>query len=72
MSEIMAKVEKTYQELAEELETLLSDLQEDGLDVDQAMSKYERGLEIIKQLEQYLQTAENKVTKLQRQSGADS
>ena len=47
-----------------ELEAILLELQQDDLDVDIAMQQYERGLELVKLLEQYLKTAENKVTKL--------
>ncbi len=50
-----------YRELNDELEAILADLQTDELDVDKAIAKYERGMEIVKQLEEYLQKAENKV-----------
>jgi exodeoxyribonuclease VII small subunit len=59
----MAK-ELDYRALSDELETILLALQQDGIDVDMAMAKYERGLELIKQLEGYLKTAENKVARL--------
>lgn len=55
----------TYQELSEELETILFALQRDDVGVDDAMKQYERGLEIVAQLERHLQTAENRVQELQ-------
>jgi exodeoxyribonuclease VII small subunit len=55
----------TYQELSEELETILATLQREDIDVDAAMEQYERGLEIVHKLEKYLQTAENRVQALQ-------
>ena len=59
-----AKSSVDYQALSAELETLMAELQRDDLDIDVALKDYERGLTIIKQLEEYLATAENKVTEL--------
>jgi exodeoxyribonuclease VII small subunit len=53
-----------YRALSDELETIMLALQQDDIDVDVAMQRYERGLELIKQLEAYLKTAENKIVKL--------
>ena len=58
-----------YRALSDELETILQALQQDDIDVDVAMAKYERGLELTKQLEAYLKTAENKITKLSSSKG---
>jgi len=54
-----------YQKLSNELDNIVLALQADTLDVDEAMKQYERGLELVTQLETYLKTAENKITKLQ-------
>lgn len=56
---------KTYRELSLELEAIVVQLQREDLDIDEALQGYERGLTIIKELEAYLKTAENKVTQLQ-------
>jgi exodeoxyribonuclease VII small subunit len=56
--------EINYQELSQELDTILAQLQSDDFDIDEALKLYERGIEITKQLESYLKTAENKVSKL--------
>jgi exodeoxyribonuclease VII small subunit len=56
--------EVDYRELTGELEAIVSALNEDNIDVDDAMQKYARGLEIITALEKYLKTAENKIEKL--------
>ncbi len=53
-----------YQVLSAELDQLMTELQRDDLDVDEALKHYERGLVIVEQLETYLKTAENTVTKL--------
>lgn len=52
-----------YEKLRDELDTILSELQGD-LDIDQALKHYGRGLELIKKLEEYLESAENTVREL--------
>jgi len=42
----------------------MSKLQAEDLDVDEALKLYERGLELVKQLDNYLKTAENTVLEL--------
>ena len=59
----MAK-EFDYQALSIELDTLLQKLQTADLDIDDAVKHYERGMVIVKELENYLKTAENKVKKI--------
>lgn len=56
--------EVNYQELSAELDTILAQLQTDDFDIDEAITLYERGIKISKELESYLKTAQNKVTKL--------
>jgi exodeoxyribonuclease VII small subunit len=53
-----------YQTLQTELDSVMAELQREDLDVDAALKHYQRGLELIQQLQQYLQTAENKVIEL--------
>lgn len=53
-----------YQSLSNELEIILSKLQSADLDIDEAVKAYERGIVIAKELEVYLKTAENKITKI--------
>lgn len=53
-----------YRSLQDELDTILSSLQQSELDIDEAVKLYERGQQVIQQLEKYLKTAENKITKL--------
>ena len=56
-----------YQDMSAELDIIMVELQQGDLDVDAAMQKYERGLELVTALEKYLKTAENKVSKLKAQ-----
>lgn len=58
--------DKTYAELSQELDTILTELQSDDFDIDKAITLYERGIEIAEQLEKQLKTAQNKVTKLKQ------
>ena len=53
-----------YQELQAELDAIMLELQREDLDVDQALKHYQRGLELVQELEAYLKTAENKVKEL--------
>ncbi|MDB5163712.1 MAG: Exodeoxyribonuclease 7 small subunit [Candidatus Saccharibacteria bacterium] len=53
-----------YQALSAELNEILTQLQSGVLDIDAAITKYERGSTIVKQLETYLKQAENKVKKV--------
>ena len=52
-----------YRELSSELDDVLNKLQSVESDIDEAVKQYERGMQIIKDLEAYLKTAENKVLK---------
>jgi len=62
----MATTKKTidYTALKTELDSVMLELQREDLDVDAALKHYERGLELVRQLEQYLKTAENRVVQL--------
>lgn len=64
----MAKASKSaklsYEQLKAELDGILAELQQGDLDIDQALKHYERGLELVRQLEAYLKTADNKVRQL--------
>lgn len=58
-----------YRALSDELEAIVQGLQRDDIDVDMAMQKYERGLELVDQLEKYLKSAENRIEKLNSSKG---
>lgn len=61
-----------YRLLSDELDQILDSLQSADLDIDESLKRYERGMVIIKELEAYLQTAENKVTKIKRQFSSEA
>lgn len=53
-----------YRTLSSELDEILNRLQSGDLSIDEALPAYERGMALVKELEAYLKTAENKVTAL--------
>lgn len=60
----MAEKNIDYKTLNAELDELMTQLQSDDLDVDEALKLYERGMTITKQLESYLKKAENTIQKV--------
>lgn len=61
----MPKASKpSYEDLNNQLDEVMSALQQEDLDVDKALEYYQKGLELVQDLEKYLKTAENKVTEL--------
>ncbi len=58
------KKQINYQEMAAELDTILESLQTSDMDIDQAVKAYEQGMQLVKELEEYLHQAENKITKV--------
>ena len=56
-----------YPALSAELDSVLSRLQMPDIAVDDAVKLYERGLEIVTQLEQHVRAAENSIEQLKLQ-----
>lgn len=55
---------KPYKQLQTELDEVMSKIQAEELDVEEAIKLYEKGEKLIAELEAYLKTAENKIKKL--------
>jgi exodeoxyribonuclease VII small subunit len=55
---------KTYQQMSDELNQLVEWFESDRVNLDEAVDKYEQALELIKQMEISLKTAENKIKKI--------
>lgn len=64
MTAAKSAAKKTYNELEAELQEIITWFEGDNFDVDEAVKKYQRGLELVQQLEKYLATAENQVREL--------
>ncbi len=63
MSKITSK-EPAFADLMKELEEIVEWFDQDNLDIDASLSKFERGLEIAETLKKRLDGVENKVTKI--------
>lgn len=55
----------------EELERIAKEFETASLDIDQGIKKFERGLEIAKQLKTRLQDAENRISTIKRRFESD-
>lgn len=60
----MATKAKDYQVLSIELDEVLAKLQQPNIQIDEAVKLYEKGLQLIEQLEKHLQLAENTIERL--------
>lgn len=56
--------QQTYQQLRAELDELLSWFDQEDLDIDEAVKKYEAAMAVTKKIETYLQDAQNKIVAL--------
>jgi exodeoxyribonuclease VII small subunit len=65
----MPATTKSYGELSSELDDVLLQLEAESLDVDTAVKLYERGLQLVSELEKHLETAENKIRELKAKAG---
>ncbi len=61
----MTDKKRDYKSLMQELQSLLTEMQAESLDVDSAMARYRRGQQLITELKVYLETAENEIIKHQ-------
>ncbi|HEY1064171.1 MAG TPA: exodeoxyribonuclease VII small subunit [Candidatus Saccharimonadales bacterium] len=61
----MTQKKVDYRKLNDELDAILDRLQSGELSIDEAMPAYERGMQLVKELEAYLQQADNRITELQ-------
>jgi exodeoxyribonuclease VII small subunit len=55
---------KSYRVLNEELEEVIQKLQSEGLDVDEVVKEYQKGINLVETMETYLKSAKNKITKI--------
>jgi exodeoxyribonuclease VII small subunit len=55
---------KSYQELNDSLKEIIDWFEDGDLTIDDALPKYEEAIAIIKEMEKYLDSAENKIKKI--------
>ncbi|MCA9343470.1 exodeoxyribonuclease VII small subunit [Candidatus Saccharibacteria bacterium] len=53
-----------YQQMSDKLDSLMMELKSGGLDIDEAISKYQEAQKLISKMKKYLEEAENKITKI--------
>lgn len=58
------KTNKDYLTLNQELEEIIRQLQADNTTIDDALRLYSQGMELVKQMNAYLQTAHNQLKKI--------
>ncbi|HET9098190.1 MAG TPA: exodeoxyribonuclease VII small subunit [Candidatus Saccharimonadales bacterium] len=58
---------ESYRSLKHELDEVMDRLQQEDIDLDEALALYERGNKLILKLEEYLQSAENSIKKIKAQ-----
>ena len=55
---------KSYSQLSQELDELMDWFESENADLDVALDKYHQAIKLIEAMEKYLQTAENKLKKI--------
>jgi exodeoxyribonuclease VII small subunit len=62
---------KTYQQLSDEFTELVAWFESENVNLDEAILKYEQSMELLKQMESYLKTAENKIKTIAAKFGGE-
>ncbi len=62
----MSRPPLNYRKLNNELDDIVDKLQNADLDIDESLKLYERGMEIVRQLQAYLKDNQNRVTKIKK------
>ena len=65
----MKKEEKGFEESIEELEQIVESLENDELNLDDSIAKFEQGMQIAKDCNKKLEEAEKKITILLNENG---
>ena len=59
-----ARSDVSYSELKSDLDKVMAAIQDESISVDESISLYEAGLKQIQKIEEYLNTAENKLVEI--------
>ena len=62
----MKKELKTYQQMQSELDKLMTSLRQGSGDIDESVLQYQQAMQLIKELEEYLKNAQNKISKIKK------
>lgn len=58
--------QKSYRQLQDQLDQVLTELQSVELDIDKALDLYNQGEKLIKEIESYLTTAKNRIEDIKK------
>ncbi|HIT11612.1 MAG TPA: exodeoxyribonuclease VII small subunit [Candidatus Pelethosoma merdigallinarum] len=65
----MAKQEAKFEEKLKELESIIADLENGEIDLDQSIEKYTRAMKLVKECDEKLKSVEEQVSKLVTEEG---
>ena len=65
----MAKQEAKFEEKLKELESIIADLEDGEIDLDQSIEKYTRAMKLVKECDEKLKSVEEQVSKLVTEEG---
>lgn len=65
----MAKQEAKFEEKLKELESIIVDLENGEIDLDQSIEKYTRAMKLVKECDEKLKSVEEQVSKLVTEEG---
>ena len=65
----MAKQEAIFEEKLKELESIIADLENGEIDLDQSIEKYTRAMKLVKECDEKLKSVEEQVSKLVTEEG---
>lgn len=65
----MAKQEAKFEEKLKELESIIGDLENGEIDLDQSIEKYTRAMKLVKECDEKLKSVEEQVSKLVTEEG---
>lgn len=65
----MTKQEAKFEEKLKELESIIADLENGEIDLDQSIEKYTRAMKLVKECDEKLKSVEEQVSKLVTEEG---
>ena len=65
----MPKQEAKFEEKLKELESIIADLENGEIDLDQSIEKYTRAMKLVKECDEKLKSVEEQVSKLVTEEG---
>ena len=65
----MAKQEAKFEEKLKELESIIADLENGEIDLNQSIEKYTRAMKLVKECDEKLKSVEEQVSKLVTEEG---